>query len=32
MLKITQEGHKKLVIEVASRDGKNTREEILAKN
>ena len=28
MLKITQEGHKKLVIEVASRDGKNTREEI----
>ena len=33
MLKITQEGHKKPVIEVASRDGKNTREEIfLVKN
>ena len=26
MLKITQEGHKKLVIDVASRDGKNTRD------
>ena len=33
MLKITQEGHKKLVIEIASRDGKNTREQIfLLKN
>ena len=28
MLKITQEGHKKLITEVALREGKDTRGEI----
>ena len=33
MLKITQEGHKKLVTEVALREGKDTKGEIfLVKN
>lgn len=30
MLKITQEGHKKLVTEVASREGKDTKGEIFS--
>lgn len=31
MLKISQEGHKKLVTEVASREGKGTRGETSCK-
>ena len=29
MLKITQEGHKKLVTEVASREGKDTQSNLI---